>query len=88
MAHVSVGNEEFKGISFLQNESVNPRIVPTRKTLDPSWLYPDSTSSFNQVFMEEHMDNLQLAGATLRANCNTGTNFATKKGWYHDLFDL
>ncbi len=44
--------------------------------------------SFHQVFTEEHLDNLRLAGATLRADCNTGTNFATKKGWYRDLFNL
>ncbi len=48
----------------------------------------DSTSSFHQVFTEEHLDNLWLAGATLCANCNAGTNFATKKGWYCDLFEL
>jgi hypothetical protein len=88
MAHVSVGNKELKGISFLQNESVNPRVNANCKTLDPPWLYLDSMSSFHQVFMEEHLDNLWLASAALRANCNAGTNFATKKGWYHDLFDL
>jgi hypothetical protein len=38
--------------------------------------------------MEKHLDNLRLTSATLRANCNTGANFTTKKGWYHDLFDL
>jgi hypothetical protein len=88
MVHISVGDAEFEVIGFLQNESTNPRIIATCKTLDPQWLYLDSTSSFHQVFMEEHLDNLCLAGATLCAGCNAGTNFATKKGWYHDLFDL
>jgi hypothetical protein len=88
MAHVSTGGKEFKGIGFLQNESSNPRVVATCKTLDPQRLYLDSTSSFHQVFTEEHLDNLRLAGATLQADCNAGTNFATKKGWYHDLFKL
>jgi hypothetical protein len=88
MVHISVGDAEFKGIGFLQNESTNPRVIATHKTLDPHQLYLDSTSSFHQVFTEEHLDNLHLAGATLRANCNAGTNFATKKGWYHDLFNL
>jgi hypothetical protein len=60
----------------------------TRKTLDPQQLYLDSTSSFHQVFTEEDLDNLRLAGATLRADCNAGTNFAPKKGWYRNLFDL
>ncbi len=79
MRHVSVSNKEFKVISFLQHESVNPCVVAMRKTLDPHWLYLDSASSFHQVFMEEHLDN-RLACATLRADCNAGTNFATKKG--------
>jgi hypothetical protein len=88
MVHISVGDTEFQGIGFLQNESTNPRVIATPKTLDPQWLYLNSTSSFHQVFTEEHLDNLCLAGATLCADCNTGTNFATKKGWYCNLFDL
>jgi hypothetical protein len=88
MAHILIGSKEFEGIEFLQNGSSNPRAVATRKTLDPQRLYLDSTSSFHQVFTEEHLDNLRLAGATLRANCNASTHFATKKGWYRDLFDL
>jgi hypothetical protein len=86
MAHVTIGNEDFEGISFLQNKSTNPHIVSTCKTLDPRWFYLDITLSFHQVFMEEHLDNLRLAGATLRANCNASTNFATKKVWYRNLF--
>ncbi len=35
MAHISIGGKEFEVIGFLQNESSNPRIVATRKTLDP-----------------------------------------------------
>ena len=88
MVHISLGDAEFKGIGFLQNESTNPHVIATRNTLDPHQLYLDSTSSFHQVFMEEHLDNLCLAGATLHANCKAGTNFATKKGWYRNLFDL
>ncbi len=88
MVHIFIGNKEFKGIAFLQNESLNPHVIVMRKTLIPQQLYLNSTSSVHQIFMEEHLDNLRLAGATLRANCNAGTNFATKKGWYHDLFDL
>ncbi len=88
MVHIFVGDVEFKGIGFLQNESTNPRVIATRKTLDPQRLYLDSTSSFRQVFTKEHLDNRCLTGATLRADCYAGTNFATKKGWYRDLFDL
>ncbi len=88
MVRISIGDAEFKGISFLQNESTDPRIVATRNTLDPHRLYLDSTSSLHQVFTEEHLDNLCFAGATLRADCNAGANFATKKGWYRNLFNL
>jgi hypothetical protein len=88
MAHISIGGKEFDSIGFLQNESSNPLVIATRKTLDPQQLYLNSTSRFHQVFTEEHLDNLQLAGTTLCANCNAGTHFATKKGWYRDLFDL
>jgi hypothetical protein len=89
MVHISLSDNEFKGIGFLQNESSNPCVIATRKTLDPQQLYLDSTSrSFHQVFTDKHLDNLQLAGATLCADCNAGTNFATKKGWYCNLFDL
>jgi hypothetical protein len=62
VAHASVSDKVFKGIGFLQNESVNPHVVAMPKTLDPHWLYLNSTSSFHQVFVEEHLDNLRLAG--------------------------
>ncbi len=88
MVHISIGDTEFEGISFPQNESTNPRVIATRKTLDPQRLYLDSTSSFHQVFTEEHLDNLRLAGATLHSNCNAGTNFATEIGWFRNLFNL
>ncbi len=88
MAHISLGNDEFEGIRFLQNESLNPHIITTGNTLDSQRLNLDSTSSFHKVFTDKHMDNLRLAGATLRADCNAGTKFATKKGWYPNLFDL
>jgi hypothetical protein len=78
MAHVSQSaTKKLKESVFYK--SINPCVVATCKTLDPSLLYLDSRSSFHQVFMEEHLDNLRLASATLRANCNDGTNYATKK---------
>jgi hypothetical protein len=88
MVHISIGDTGFEGIGFLQNELTNPRVIATCKTLEPQRLYLDSTSSFHQVFMEEHLDNLRLAGATLCADCNASTNFATKKSWYRDLFNF
>ncbi len=80
MAHISLGDDKFEGIGFLQNESLNPRVIAACKTLDPQWLYLNSTLSIHQVFTDKHLDNLWLAGATLCTDCNAGTNFATKKG--------
>ena len=86
--NISIGGKEFECIGLLQNESSNPLVVATRKTLDPQQLYLNSTSSFHQVFTKEHLDSFWLAGVTLHADCNVGTDFATKKGWYRNLFDL
>jgi len=80
--------KESNAVGFLQNEFCNPHVAETRKTLNPQMLYLDSTSSFHQVFTEEHLDNLQPAGTTLRTDCNASTNYATKKGWHRDLLDL
>jgi hypothetical protein len=77
-----------KELDSYKNESPNPRVIATRKTLDPQRLYLDSTLSIYQVFTDKHLDNLWLAGAILHADCKAGTNFSTEKGWYRDLFDL
>jgi hypothetical protein len=77
MAHISISEDILEGIGFLQNKSTNAAVVATHKTLNPCCLYLDSTSSFHQVFTKEHLNYLNTAGITLRANCNAGTNFAT-----------
>jgi hypothetical protein len=78
MARISMGKDILDGISFLRNESTNAVVIKTRKTLNLHRLYLDSTSSFHQVFTKENLDHLKLAGVTLHADCNSGTNFATK----------
>jgi hypothetical protein len=88
MAHISVGKDVLNGIGFLQNKSTNAAVITTRKTLNPHRLYLDSTSSFHQVFTDKHLDHLKMAVVTLHADCNAGNNFATKKGWFQDLFHL
>jgi hypothetical protein len=79
MVHISLGDNKFEGIRFLQNESLNPPVIAARKTLDPLWHYLNSTVSFHQVFTDKHLDNLRLAGATLCADCNAGTTSPPKK---------
>jgi hypothetical protein len=68
--------------------STHPCVAEARRTLNPNRLYLDSTLSFQQVFTNEHLDHLCPKGTTPCANCNAGTMFATKKGWYLDLFHL
>jgi hypothetical protein len=87
-AHISISEDILDSIGFLQNESTNAVVVATHKTLNPHCLYLYSISSFRQIFTEEHLNHLNTAGITLRADCNAGTNFSTKKGWYQDLFHL
>jgi hypothetical protein len=50
MVHISLGDDKFKGIGFLQNESSNPCIIAMRNTLDPQQLYLESMAGFYQVF--------------------------------------
>jgi hypothetical protein len=85
-AHISVSKNVLNGIRFLRNKSTNAAILTTRKTLNPHRLYLDSTSSFHQVFSDKHLDHLKTVGVTLCTNCTAGTNFATEKGWFQDLF--
>jgi hypothetical protein len=82
MAHVSVGKDILDGIGFLLNKSTNAAVVATRKTINLHCFYLDSTSSFHQVFTGEHLNHPKLAGVTLCTDCNAGTIFANKKGWY------
>jgi hypothetical protein len=88
MARVFIDEDILDGIGFLQNESTNALVIKTRKTLNLHRLYLESTSSFHQVFTKDNLDHLKLAGVTLHADCNASTNFATKKGWYQNLFHL
>jgi hypothetical protein len=90
IVHISIRGENILDrIGFLQNKSKNPKVVALRKTLNHHHrLYLDITSSFHQIFTEQHLDHLKFAGVTLRTDCNAGNKFMTKKGWYKDLFHL
>ncbi len=88
MSHVSMARTSLTQLVFFQNESTNAAVIATRKTLNPHCFYLNSTFSFHQVFTKDHLDHLKLAGVTLRANCNAGTNFSTNKCWHQDLFHL
>ena len=78
---------EEEDFAFLQPNS-DPKLVAKRKTLDPNKLYLDSTSSFYQMFTEQHLDNIKKSEVTLRGHCNAGTSYSDEKGKYLDLFKL
>ena len=73
--------------AFLQKASSNLKVVEARKTLKEHFVYLDSTSSFNQVFKEEHLDEVKKVSTSLRAHCNAGTSHADEKGLLLGVFE-
>ena len=66
--------------AFLQKASLNPKVVKARNTLNEYFVYLNSTSSFNQVFKEEYLDEIKKVSTSLCAHCNAGTSHADEKG--------
>ena len=58
------------------------------ETLHPDCLYLDTTSSFNQAFVYQHLDEVKRVVVSLRVNCNTGVSRANEKGCYGDIFNM
>ena len=78
---------EEEDFAFLQPNS-DPKLVAKRKTLDPNKLYLDSTSSFHQMFTEQHLEDIKKSDVTLKGHCNAEPSYSDEKGRYHDLFEL
>ena len=76
------------GFQFFNKQSDHPKIVEARKTLNPKYLYLDSTSSFHQVVADIFLSEVKKVTLPLRASCNAGTSRADEKGWYADLFHM
>ena len=74
--------------AFLQKHSNNPQMAHARRTLDPNKLYLDSTSSFHQMFTDEHLEDIKQVEVVLSGHCNAGTSFSDEKGVYLDLFKM
>ena len=74
--------------AFLQKHSDSPQMAHARRTLDPNKLYLDSTSSFHQMFTDEHLADIKQVEVVLRGHCNAGTSFSDEKGIYLDLFEM
>ena len=55
---------EEEDFAFLQPNS-DSKLVAKHKTLDPNKLYLDSTSSFHQMFTEQHLDDIKKSDVTL-----------------------
>ena len=65
----ALDEEEEQAFAFLQPDS-DAKLVSKRKTLDPNKLYLDSTSSFHQMFTEQHLEDIKKSDVTLRGHCN------------------
>ena len=59
-----------------------------RKTLKPSYLYLDSTSSFHQMFTSKNMSNIRCVSTTLRGKCNGDVSHSDEKGDVLDMFNM
>ncbi len=70
------------GLACIQAKEDNAQVKEQqrRETLKPSYLYLDSMSSFNQMFVEKHLNDVKEVGVTLCGKCNGGTVFSNKKG--------
>ena len=78
------------GLACIQAVDNNSRVQQqkNRETLKPSYLYLDSMSSFNQMFEDKHLEDVQEVGVTLRGKCNAGTIFSNEKGVLLDMFSM
>ena len=63
-------------------------MVHARRTLDPNKLYLDSTSSFHQMFIDKHLEDIKQVEVVRRGYCNAGTSYSDEKGVYLDLFEM
>ncbi len=100
-AHMQVSAQDIKqqvyhqdnfedGLACIQAEEDNKQVQQQqrRKTLKQSYLYLDSMSSFNQMFVDRHLDDVKEVGVTLRGKCNAGAIFSKEKGMLLDMFSM
>ena len=75
--------------AFMQNEREGNSMLKAqraRKTLKPSYIYLDSTSSFHQMFWANYMKDVRQVDVALRGKCNGGESHSDEKGCVLDMF--
>ena len=74
--------KEMEGFGFLQSASNHPMVQQQkeRETLHPYRLYLDIALSFNQAFVDKHLDEVKRVVVSLRGEGNTGVSRANEKG--------
>ena len=55
---------------------------PERDKLDENRVYLDSCSSFHQVFTKKHLHDINTTMMRLKGDCNAGTTYSKRKGWW------
>ena len=63
-----------------------PHKHQAHKTLKPSYIYLDSTSSFHQMFCVSYMSDVQQVDIALRGKCSAGEMHSDEKGYVLDMF--
>ncbi len=78
------------GLACIQAKEDNAQVKQQqrRETLKPSYLYLDSMLSFNQMFVDKHLNDVKEVGVTLCGKCNAGTIFSKEKGMLLDMFSM
>ncbi len=75
--------------AFMQNgqkENSMLKAQQAHKTLNPSYIYLNSTSSFRQMFRAKYMTDVCQADVALRGKCNGGESHSDEKGCVLDMF--
>jgi hypothetical protein len=75
--------------AFMQNEQEDGPMLNDQqacKTLKPSYIYLDSTSSFHQMFRAKYMTDVHQVDIALQGKCNGGKSHSDEKGCVLNMF--
>lgn len=86
---LNVAEEEEEMLSFfMKKESSSPIVQRARRTLNEDHVYLDSCSTFNQVFTDKHIEDIEKVTTILKGRCNAGISTADEKGWMMGMFHM
>ena len=75
---------DVKGFGFLVSLGQNQRVHahPVQEKLDENSVYLGSWSSFHQVFTKKHLRDVKTNIMLLKIDCNAGTIYFKRTGWW------